>query len=248
MEKQEPDQRSSTRSVDRTFGILECFSREDAELSLTEIGRRTGLSLTTVTRLAGTLHARGYLARNEDNRRYYLGPSAARLGASCFANMDIRKIALAHMRWLRDRCGEDVSLYVVNGKLRTCIERVSGTYRLRRIVAIGDSLPLNAGAPGRLLLAHAGPELQEQILEESPHLHAGDLASIRAAGYTFAISISEVGLASIAAPVRNAHGKVVAALSIAGPTVRYVDTDLTQRIAWVREAAEKISLDAGWKK
>ena len=244
MEKSET--KSPTRSVERTFDILECFSKEDPELSLTEISRKTALSLTTITRLVSTLSSRGYLVRNDDNRKYFLGPTVARLGAAWFVNIDLRKIALRHMRSLRDKCGEDVSLYVVNGKIRTCIERVSGTHQLRRIVNIGDSLPMNVGAPGKLLLAHADAELQKEILAESPHLGISELLYIKAAGYTFAHSLSEVGLASIAAPVFNSHGKVIAALSIAGPTVRYIDTDLTQKIFWVREAACDISRDSGW--
>ena len=240
------DTKSPTRSVERSLDIIECFSKEDSELSLTDISRKTALSLTTVTRLVSTLSARGYLVRNDENRKYFLGPTVARLGAAWSANIDLRKLALKHMRSLRDKCGEDVSLYIVNGKIRTCIERVSGTYQLRRIVNIGDSLPLNVGAPGKLLLAHAGAALQEEILAESPHLGMSELLYIKAAGYTFAHSLSEVGLASIAAPVFNSHGNVVAALSIAGPLVRYVDTDLTQKISWVREAACDISRDSGW--
>ncbi len=236
---------NSTRSVERALDVLSCFTQEEAEISLSDISRKAALSPATVTRLIASLQARGYLVRNQDNRKYYLGPTIARLGACCFANSDLRKIALPHMRFLRDGCGEDVSLYVPNGRVRTCIERVSGNYALRRIVNIGDTLPMNCSVSGKLLLAYADPGLQEELAAGSDSLTMECLSRIRERGYNTAESEVEAGLSSVAAPVFNARGEVVAALAIAGPTVRYTDADLVRKIPLVRQTALRISHDLG---
>ena len=236
---------NSTRSVARALDILRCFDQENTEISLSDLSSMTDLSPATVTRLITTMQASGFLARSPDNKKYYLGPTIARLGACCFANLDLRKVALPHMHTLRDACGEDVSLYVPNGRVRTCIERVNGSFILRRIVNIGDTLPMNSSVSGKLLLAFTEPELQRELLEESDSLTMEQLAEIRDQGYNAAQSEVEDGLSSISAPIFNAHKKIVGALAIAGPSNRYTDADLVQKTQLVCQAALNISHDLG---
>lgn len=76
---------STTRSVDRTLDLLECFITDEKELSLTEISDKTGLSLSTVHRLVNALLNRQYLIRNEDNKKYFLGPKIMQLGAAALS-------------------------------------------------------------------------------------------------------------------------------------------------------------------
>lgn len=235
----------SIRSVDRALSILLCFSATESELSLVDISKRIDIAPSTTTRLLGTLLAHGFIARNPDNKRYYLGPQVAHLGAICFANLDLRKVAVEHMTALRDKCGENVSLYVPQGRHRVCIERVDGTFSLRRVVNIGDFLPITKGAAGKLLLAFAPEALREGILETAPEISRSGLAKIREQGYAVTHAEREEDVSSIAAPVFNAKNEVSASLSVSGPTTRFADDILLEKIGLVRQAAHNISRSLG---
>ncbi len=235
----------SIRTADRALSILQCFSAEEPELSLVEICRKIDLAPSTTTRLLSTLERRGFLSRNADTKRYYLGPQIAHLGAICFANLDLRKVALEHMTALRDKCGENVSLYVQRGAHRVCIERVDGTFTLRRVIHIGDFLPINKGAPGKMLLSYAEPALQEEVLTLTPGLSMQDLAGIRENGYSVGHGEREEGVSSIAAPIFNAKNEMVAVLSISGASARFADATLTEKIGLVRQTAYNVSRSLG---
>ncbi len=235
----------SIRSADRALGILQCFGAENPELSLVEICRKIDLAPSTTTRLLSTLEKRGFLSRDADTKRYCLGPQIAQLGAVCFANLDLRKVALGHMAALRDSCGENVSLYVQRGAHRVCIERVDGTFTLRRVIQVGDFLPINKGAPGKMLLSYAEAALQEEILAQTPGLSARNLARIRKDGYVVAHGEREEGVSSIAAPIFNARNEMAASLSVSGAGARFADAALPEKINLVRRTAYEISRALG---
>lgn len=236
----------SIRSADRALAILQCFAAGSPELSLVEVCRKIDLAPSTTTRLLSTLEKRGFLTRDADTKRYCLGPQMAHLGAICFANLDLRKVALKHMTALRDGCGENVSLYVQRKVHRVCIERVEGIFPLRRVIHIGDILPINRGAAGKMLLSYAEPPLQEEALYLSNALSMQDLIRIRKDGYAVAHGEREEGLSSIAAPIFNAKSEMAAALSVSGASPRFADAALTEKVDLLCQTACNISRDLGF--
>ena len=125
---------------------------------------------------------------------------------------------------------ETVGLYALNGKRRVCVARLEGSRRLRSVVRIGESFSLTRGASGRVLLAYQPPEVVEECLREDPFDARQSREDIRRRGYAISRSERESGLISIAAPVFDAHGQVVASLFLTGADVHF-DQKLIDLIA-----------------
>lgn len=237
---------SNIRAVERAIQILKCFRQEKLELTLTELAGEADLPRSTTSRILSTLEKHRLLARNEENQKYYLGAEMARLGVLCYSNLDFRKIALPFMIELRDLYNESVSLYIAEGDQRVCIERVESTHPLRRVINIGNQLPLTRGASGRLLLAHMEKKQMEKILSKDPYVTVEALKELKRIGYTVSRGEREAGVTSIAAPIFNAQKRIVAALTISGPSERFKEEDIPERVKMLLHYAEVVSTALGY--
>ncbi|HRY73969.1 MAG TPA: IclR family transcriptional regulator [Spirochaetia bacterium] len=240
-----PEKDNFVRAVDRALDILDCFAPGRLELSLTEISKRIDLAMSTTSRIVASLERRGYLSRSAENQRYALGPKIAQLGALGFSNVDIRKVALPYMRELNAIYDEGVSLYVVQGDERVCVERVESSRPLRRVINVGDRHRLTRGAAGRVLLAYLPEEKRKALLAKDPFTTEAGLAELRRNGYTVSLGEREEGVTSIAAPVLDARREIVAALAMSGPSVRFEGPGFDDKIAKVRGHADLISAALG---
>lgn len=237
----------TVRSIERALDILDCFEPGKLELTLTDIARGIGLPMSTTSRLVATLEARSYLARDAATQRYSLGSRIGQIGALGLSTMDLGKVALPFMRELNTLYNEGVSLYVNRDDERICVERVESTLPLRRVVNVGDRHPLTRGAAGRLLLAYLPAERRRAILSVDPYTTEEALDDLRRGGFTVSLGEREEGVSSIAAPVLDAKGEVVAALSMSGPSVRFEGSGFSDKIAKVKKTAESISRALGYK-
>lgn len=237
---------ASVKVIERALKMLNCFNKEKLSLSLVEISREIDLPPSTTSRILATLEKYNYLYRDEETQRYYLGPSIARLGTLCYSHMDFRRISIPYMIELREIYNESVGLYVPNKENRVCIERIESTHPLKRILNIGDRLPLTRGASGRLLLAYQPPQIIDELLAADPYTTTERLAEIRALGYSTSRSEREEGVVSVAAPIFDSQHKVVAALNISGPSAR-ISVELMHDMALkAKEFALKISHEMGY--
>jgi len=235
------DKDASVRAVERALDILDCFGPDQLELSLTDLSRRINLAMSTTSRLVATLEKRGYLAKSKESQRYSLGPRIVQVGALGFSNVDMRKAALPFMRELNKLYDEGVSLYVVQGDERICVECVESSRPLRRVINVGDRQLLTRGAAGRILLAYLPEEKRAELLRQDPFTTEEALADLRRGGYTVSLGEREEGVTSIAAPIQNARREVIAALSMSGPSVRFEGPGFDDKIAKVRRHAALIS-------
>ncbi len=235
------EQETSVRAIERALDILDCFSPAELEFSLTELSKRINLALSTTSRIVSTLEKRGYLARSPENQRYALGPTLAQIGALGFASVDICKVALPFMRDLNRIYDEGVSLYVVRGNERICVERVESSRPLRRVVNIGDRHLLTRGAAGRVLLAYLPEEQRTELLRGDPFTTEEALAELRRSRRAVSLGEREEGVTSIAAPVEDARREIVAALAMSGPSVRFEGPGFDEKIAKVARFADLIS-------
>ncbi|MEG1773480.1 MAG: IclR family transcriptional regulator [Oscillospiraceae bacterium] len=237
---------ANVKVIERALKMLNCFSKEKLSLSLMDIAREIDLPPSTTSRILTTLENYGYLYRDEENQRYYLGPSIARLGNLCYTHMDFRRISVPYMVELRELFNESVGLYVANKGFRVCIERIESTHPLKRILNIGDRLPLTRGASGRLLLAYQPPQVIEELLEQDPYTNLERLEEIRQLGYSMSRSEREEGVVSVAAPIFDSRHKVVAALNISGPSAR-IDVERMKEMALrAKDYAFRISQEMGY--
>jgi len=233
------------RAIERALDILDCFAPGRLELSLTDIANRIDLAMSTTSRIVATLEKRNYLARNAGTQKYSLGSRIAQIGALGLTNMELRKVALPFMHELNSVYNEGVSLYVVQGDERICVERVESTLPLRRVINVGDRHLLTRGAAGRVLLAYLPKERRDSLLAKDPFTTEEALAELRHGGYTVSLGEREEGVTSIAAPIQDAKCEVVAALAMSGPSVRFEGPGFSDKIAKVKKAAELISKALG---
>jgi len=235
------EKEASVRSVERALDILECFRPGQLELSLSEIAARINLSASTTSRIIATLEGREWLLRDAQTLRYSLGPASARIGALGFSGIEIGKAALPYMRELNRVYDEGVSLYVVQGDERVCVECVESSRPLRRVIKVGDRHLLTRGAAGRVLLAWLPEDRREELIRRDPFTTEEALKELRRSGFTVSLSEREEGVTSIAAPIQDARREIVAALAMSGPSVRFEGPGFNDKIAKVKRFAEQIS-------
>jgi DNA-binding IclR family transcriptional regulator len=218
---------SGVLAVSRALRLLEAFGIEDTQLTLTELSRRTGMHKTTALRLARTLAQDNYLVQREDGA-WRLGRAAGWLGACYQAAFDVHDVVEPVLRDLTVQTGESASFYVREGNQRTCLARVDGPRTIRHHVRVGIGLPLELGAPGRVILAFSG-QLGEPYV------------SIRERGFHLSMGEREPEVSSVAAPVFGLRGTLLGSVCISGPTARLPEGRLLELAETVILAAKQLS-------
>ena len=242
------------RSVaDRLFAIADAFQGGD-ELTLSEVAARAGLPLSTAHRLLAEWVEWGGLVRGDDGR-YRVGLKLWRLGVRQPTARRLRNLALPYLEDLLDATREHVHLAVRDGLGAIYLERLSGPDAVPVISDVGSRLPLHATGVGLVLLAYATPDVFDEVIAAGPRKYLPNtlttepelrarLAGIRATGLSTSVEALTRGAFSVAAPVRDASGAVVAAVSIIAHVERLAEP---QFALGVRMAARGISAALGWR-
>ncbi|MCX6465079.1 MAG: IclR family transcriptional regulator [Pseudonocardiales bacterium] len=211
----------------RVLAVLDAFTAEAPELSLTDLARRAGLPLSTAHRLVGELAAWGALERDEDGR-YRVGLRLWEVGALAPRSLGLRESAMPFLSDLHEVTGENVQLAVLDGTEVVYVERLVGRGTVGVVTRVGSRLPLHATGVGLALLAHAPVDLQELVLSRplrrytertltDPEQVRRALAEVRRTGVAVSDRQIEMVSLSVAAPVHGPDGEVVAALSVVVP-------------------------------
>jgi DNA-binding IclR family transcriptional regulator len=214
-------------AVTRALRLLEAFGVDDPHLSLADLSRRTGMHKTTALRIARTLATDNYLVQREDGN-WRLGRAAGWLGACYQATFDVHDLVEPVLRELTVQTGESASFYVREGNQRTCLARVDGPRTIRHHVRVGIGLPLNLGAPGRVILAFSGEPGE-------PY------ESIRQRGYHLSLGEREPEVSSVSAPVFGMHWRLLGSVCISGPTSRLNEERLQELAQTIIRAANQLS-------
>jgi DNA-binding IclR family transcriptional regulator len=218
--------------IDKAVRVLDAL--EAGPLTLADLVASSGLSRATAYRLAVALEAHG-LVRRDEERRFVLGVRLVELGRAAADAIPLAAAAEVALAELRDATGESVQLYVRDGDRRVCIAALESPHGLRTIVPMGASLPLDVGSAGRVLMGPnlVGPNPAET--ESEPNLHP----------WAESVGEREAGVASVSAPVLDASGMVVAAVSVSGPIERTSRHPGRKYANAVVAAAHRIERDAG---
>ena len=223
--------------LDKAVSILRAVAEEPATLA--ELVERTGLPRATAHRLAVALEGHR-LVRRTSAGAWAPGPALAELGRG---GPDLAEIAGRHLVTLRDASGESAQFYVRDGATRVCVavaERASG---LRDTVPVGARLPMTAGSAAHALLAFAPAEEVTPLLPAASFT-ARTLLDVRRRGWAHSVAEREPGVASLSAPVRDATGAVLGAVSISGPVERLGRRPSPEVVGSVLEAAGAIGRTA----
>ncbi len=228
------------RTLDRALDILECFTQEShRKLGVSDISRHVQLPKATAHRILQSLVQRGYLSWDDESKTYRLGYRALLLSTAYLDDQEYRFIALPYLRRLRDLTAQSVSLYIEQDGMRLCVERAPSREPLQQVVSVGTLLPLK-GASGKILLAFQHRPESDELMP------AGEAEQIRHQGYAISHGERVYGVSSVAAPIRNMTGTVIAAMALAGPSFRYTEEALPSFIRLITEHAQDISQELGY--
>jgi IclR family pca regulon transcriptional regulator len=227
-----PEERQShhVQSLARGLSVITAFGPDTPELSLSDVARATGLTRAAARRFLLTLVDLGHV--RQDGKLFRLTPRVLTLGYAYLSSVSLPGIAEPHLERLVREVHESSSMSVLDGHDIVYVARVPTSRIMTVAINVGTRFPAYATSMGRVLLAG----LDEPALEE--HLATLDLerftdhtvaslddlrariAETRAHGYALVDQELEHGLRSIAAPVRNRHGKVVAAVNVSSHVSR----------------------------
>jgi DNA-binding IclR family transcriptional regulator len=200
--------------LDKAVGVLHTIA--ESPCGLAELCDRTGLPRATAHRLAAGLEVHRLLAR-DGNGRWRLGPAVSELAAQ--ASDPLLAASATVLPRLRDISGESVQLYRRDGTWRICIAAVEPPAGLRDTVPVGARLPMTAGSGAKVLLAYSDDATRQAVLPTAKFSDRA-LAEVRRRGWAQSAAEREPGVASVSAPVRDARGTVIAAISVSGPIDR----------------------------
>lgn len=227
------EESSGVGVLDKAVAIAAATAR--GPVGLAELASRTGLPRPTAHRIAVALEHHGLLGRDEQGR-FVMGPTAAAWAGFADPLVAAAQPVVVH---LRDATRESAQVYRRAGSRRLCIAAAEPDAGLRDTVPVGALLSMQAGSAAQILLAWQAPEQIADILRAAAFT-ADDLAGVRERGWAHSVGQREPGVASIAAPVRDAAGTVVAAVSISGPVER-LEHPRTAQVAAVLAAAAELA-------
>lgn len=239
-------------SVANALKLLEMFEAQRS-VRVAHVGRHLGVARSTAHRLLQVLHSHGYVEQDQETRAYLPGPALVRMAVSIARGLDLRTVARPIMQELVERLGETIHLSVLRDAKSVFIESIETTRALRVGVRTGLTLPAHATASGRVLLAelvredlhrvlpHAElPAVTERTVTSRAELEAM-LAGVRETGFATSLGESEEDVASVAVPVRDSHGRTVAAMALAAPPSRVPSSTVATVAAALVEGAARIS-------
>lgn len=248
------------KSLSRGVQVLQCFTPDTPSLALTAIAAEIGVPKGSAFRLVSTLEQLGYLRQDPETKRYRLGVKVLTLGQACLSGMVWPDVALPHLEELAKATRESASMAILDDLEVVYVARAS----IRRVMSsnlfVGSRLPAYCTSLGKVLLAHLEQdELREflNVVDFQPYTpftvaSADDLrdslATIRRQGYAISDRELDLTLRSIAAPVRDATGAVVAAINVSTFASRVPTEELEVHIIpRLLEAANTISNALGFR-
>ena len=258
MPQKRPTASGRLSSVTSALLVLKVFSQAESELGISSIAQRLGLAKSTVHRLAVTLAGEGFLEQNPQNGRYRLGLSLFSLGALVRQRMDVSNQAHSLLGALRDLTQESIHLAILDETSIVYLYNMESAQAIGTRSYIGSRKPAFCTSEGRALLAFSAPELvatvlKEELVARTPKTTTNAKAlrlmldEVRQLGYATDDEESENGMRSVAAPIRDISGRVIAAVGLAGPIQRLTKKELRRLVPHVVATADAISARMGYR-
>lgn len=231
-------------SVRKALNILQIFSSERPDMSISDISRELKMTYSTVYRLLATLEDSNFLYRNPRNSKYSLGPVIPVLNSNYVEHFAIKEIAMPYLELIMKNLGETAIIFVVKSvknNSRICIARVESNHTLRSTTKVNDVLMLTRGSSGLVLVANLPIKDQEYLVKLDPTLTLDMLKKIREDGYVFNDSGRVEGTAGIAVPVFDGDGKLLASIGISGASYRFNKKDIQPRAEFLKKCSAEIT-------
>jgi DNA-binding IclR family transcriptional regulator len=262
------------RSIDRAIAVLKAFGEEEPELGVTELSQRLELPKSTVYRLLASLQQEGLVDQDPETEKYHLGIELVHLAGLVLEQIDVRQVARPCLQSLAEASEETVNLTVLTGDGKVInVDGISSPRMVRNVGWIGREMLPHCISSGKALLAYLPQQRLEPILAKGPVLSPAlskvegkaeglprftektitdpirlreELKRVRQQGYAVAQEELEVGLSAVAAPIWNHEGKVVASVSVSGPSFRLSPEKIPELAELTKQTANEISYRLGY--
>lgn len=231
--------------MQRVVAILESVaSASHGAATPARVSTDVGLSLSTVSRIMRDLAEDQMLDRLDDGT-YLVGTRLFKLVRDAHAGGDAMSTIHRVLGELRDRTGETASLNVRRDDSRVCIASVDSRHELRRVVPVGDAIPLVGTATGHVLMAELDAAEQTALIDRAraPASRVDLLAQLRETarrGWAVQADGLLAGVTGVAVPVRSGE-RIVAAVTLSGPTTRMPAAVVEQVVPDIEDAARRIA-------
>lgn len=252
-EEPKQDSPNFVTALARGLQVIQAFSSQSPELTLSEVAQRTGISPASVRRSLFTLEALGFVALN--GRRYSLRARILTLGAAYFESMQLKDIAMPTLSAVAHRFQDTVSMAVLDDTDVIYVAHVPNERRIRFRASAGYRLPIYATSLGRAMMAFRGEAGISKYLKAAPFprytvktvVEAEDLRAVfeeaRQRRYASQEAQLEYGVIAVAVPVMGPDGKVIAAINCSSESARGTLEDLIEtRLPALRDAAQEIEI------
>ncbi|MEX3953891.1 IclR family transcriptional regulator [Paraburkholderia sp. EG287B] len=252
-------QQAGTQTLLRGLAILEAAAAGVRDLR--SFGAVLGTTRSTTHRLVSSLVQARYLRQVQGG--YLLGPKLIELGTIALEQMPLTAVARQHLQALADETLDTIHLGVRDGDDVLYIDKIPGQRGLEMRSRVGHRMPLASTGIGKAMMLDLAPQSWRDLFDASRRTLAGvsfrpdhslepdtflkRMATYSAGGYTFDLEENEISIRCVAAPVRDASGAIVAALSVAS-TIPYMPLErMDELIPVVQREARAISQELGWR-
>jgi IclR family KDG regulon transcriptional repressor len=245
--------------IDRAAQILDCFGFDHQELSVSEIGAKTGLHRSTAHRILMALEYNDLIKQDPDTSKYHLGIKLFKLGHQAVSQLNLREICRPFLSRLMNDTRETIHLAVLDDDQVLYLDKVEGPHALRMPSRVGRHIPTYCTSLGKAMLSCLDDQeikgiLRRQTLKpltkntvKNIDQLLADLRSVRKRGYAVDNEEIEIGLRCVGAPLRDYTGGMVGAISVAAPSARLSEknTPVIGRIilAIAAEISEKLGFE-----
>ncbi|HEY3871981.1 MAG TPA: IclR family transcriptional regulator C-terminal domain-containing protein [Actinocrinis sp.] len=228
------------QSLDRGLAVIRAFTAERPQLTLSQVAQETGMTRAAARRFLHTLVELGYV--RSDGRLFALRPKILELGYAYLSGLSLPEIALPYMERLVEQVHESSSMSVLDGDEVVYVARVPTKRIMAVAISVGTRFPAYATSMGRVLLAWRPDDwldgylaatglrpLTSYTITDAAALRA-QLAAVRERGWALVDQELEEGLRSVAVPIRDPAGQVVAAVNVATIAARHRREEVEREI------------------
>lgn len=247
------------KPIEKAFDILEVFLKQRGKIGIVELADVTKLNVSTAHRIVSILVKRGYLSQSEKKGKYSLSPKLLEFGFMIKRELKIGDVASPFLDELNRMVNESVNLVILENKEAVYVKHIAPSHMLQMFTKAGARVPLHSTGVGKVFLAYMGEkELQKFLNSKGLPFRTrntitdfsrlkDELAIIRREGTAIDDEENELGVKCVAAPVKDATGNVIAAISISGPSARLDNNRVQELGLLVKSCALKISRRIGYR-
>jgi IclR family transcriptional regulator, KDG regulon repressor len=249
------------QAVSHALDLLEQFHGDVDELGVTELSKRLKLHKNNVFRLLATLESRGYIEQNRATENYRLGLKSLELGQTFIKQMGLLRQAKPILEKLVRDCNETSYVAIFKEGYIVYLDVVETDLTVRVVSRVGSRLPSYCTAAGKIHLAHMSEEEVDNLLPSrelkafTPYTYTDrealkkDLKKVAEQGYALDNEEYDAGVRCVAGPIRDYTRRIVGAISLSGPSMRFTDERIEKELVpLVIQASEDLSTRLGYHK